>query len=208
MSDWGIPDWRDPAAYGLVHEWSLYRWRWEFYRRRPDLRDWYDKVAAQLSQENAFMLEGIPPNSMPTKSPFGYRYWLPNPRIADHDEEAIFADDSGLSSYRPWESGPAHVEVWAPSANNAIFCFDLDKPIEAQIAKARRSIELMQKHLHGHLVQRRKHPAKWLGYLRTLDARAAGAAWSEIAKLHVNTAQTEQTARDVWEQAQALCFNF
>jgi hypothetical protein len=38
MTDWGIPNWRDPAAYGDTKRWSERRWRWEFTRRRPDCR--------------------------------------------------------------------------------------------------------------------------------------------------------------------------
>lgn len=36
--EWGLPDWRDAASYGEVKEWTFMRWRWEFYRRRDDLR--------------------------------------------------------------------------------------------------------------------------------------------------------------------------
>ena len=58
--------------------------------------------------------------------------------------------------------------------------------------------------VHG----RRRHPTKWLGYLHALDAREAGATWQEISALYPQTNQTEQTARDTWEAARALCFNF
>ena len=38
MSNWGIPDWLDPGAYGNTKQWSRWRWRWEFTRRRDDCR--------------------------------------------------------------------------------------------------------------------------------------------------------------------------
>ena len=42
MNEWGIPDWRDAQAYGDTSKWTIYRWRWEFYRRRSDLRECFD----------------------------------------------------------------------------------------------------------------------------------------------------------------------
>ncbi|MBL9050154.1 MAG: hypothetical protein JNK19_08595 [Tabrizicola sp.] len=89
--------------------------------------------------------------------------------------------------------------------------FDLSQPIEPQLEIARNVLEFSQRQKLGQLVpkeKKRRHPRKWFGYLRTLDARAADATWSQIAKIHPNTAQTDQTARDIWGQAAELCFNF
>jgi hypothetical protein len=47
---WGIPDWREAEAYGNTNRWSLNRWRWEFYRRREDLRDYFGANAAHQYQ--------------------------------------------------------------------------------------------------------------------------------------------------------------
>jgi len=41
----GTPDWRDAAAYGDVKRWTLGRWRWEFSRRRHDVRALFDERA-------------------------------------------------------------------------------------------------------------------------------------------------------------------
>ena len=38
---WGVPDWRDPAAYPTADELDDLEWRWEFLRRRHGYRqDW------------------------------------------------------------------------------------------------------------------------------------------------------------------------
>jgi len=43
-NEWGIPDWRDPAAYGETRRWTFARWRWEFFRRRNDVRTYFQEA--------------------------------------------------------------------------------------------------------------------------------------------------------------------
>jgi len=89
--------------------------------------------------------------------------------------------------------------------------FNLDQPIEPQLMHARIILQNTQRMKLGRMLKpqtKRRHPKKWFGYLRTLDARSAGATWAEIAQIHPQTARTEQTARDIWKQACELCFNF
>lgn len=118
---------------------------------------------------------------------------------ADPEALAVAREMLALMQIVPW-----HKE-------RTLLGFDLSQPIEPQLAIARHVLQVSQMQMRGQLVPRekkRRHPAKWFGYLRTLDARAAGATWSQIALIHPSTAQTEQTARDIWEQAVELCFNF
>jgi hypothetical protein len=86
--------------------------------------------------------------------------------------------------------------------------FDLDKPLSVQLEAAKEYLRECQTERHGKFLQHRRHREKRIGYLQTLDAREVGATWAEIAELHPNTAQTEQTARDIWVAADALRFNF
>jgi L-rhamnose mutarotase len=44
-NEWGIPDWRTAESYGDISIWSFFQWRWEFYRRREDLRGIFDAYA-------------------------------------------------------------------------------------------------------------------------------------------------------------------
>jgi hypothetical protein len=252
---WGLPDWRDPAAYGDVASWDFNRWRWEFYRRRDDLRAYFDAKMEYILR-NKPRDAGIPglaemptrPEELPfwtivvdieARARFGYSP-LPNPRIGEQPEDLIrpmvrdgvavclegeggwtgkkhfrgtvgdrlklyrvaLTEEQALSLKAALESLPLPLKP-----HEAAIVFDLNRPIEPQLAHARNLLRRRQSRRHGRLLQKRRHPGKWLGYLRTLDAREDGASWAEIAALHPNTAQTEQAARDVWEQARALCFN-
>jgi len=52
LNQWGTPDWRSEEAYGSTQDWSPYRWRWEFFRRREDLRRFFDERAAATYRSN------------------------------------------------------------------------------------------------------------------------------------------------------------
>jgi hypothetical protein len=255
---WGLPDWRDPAAYGDVASWDFNRWRWEFYRRRDDLRAYFDAKMEYILR-NKPRDAGIPglaemptrPEELPfwtivvdseARARFGYDP-LPNPRIGALPADVIRPiEHDGVSSYleggwtgymrfrgtfEEWRKTfrvaltedefllmkdffRAYVVEPLPmpvKAHEMVITFDLNRPVEPQLAHARNLLRREQSDLHGRLLQKRRHPGKWLGYLRTLDAREDGASWAEIAALHPNTAQTEQAARDVWEAANSLRFN-
>lgn len=271
---WGLPDWRDPAAYGDVAGWGTDRWRWEFSRRREDVREYFNRKlreqfhgtpvnpsAGLAFDEPGFMVEV----DGGAARQFGYVHGLPNPRIGAQPDWAIrsygaFAlgdqitgpsitpldaliDLTALTEATPalftaaMEAGISSLELRdiltaAPRDDDGAFLrkrllaylgrcrliplgegqialtFSLDQPLAAQMKAAEGILKRAQAERHGKAIQRRSHPEKWLGYLRTLDAKEDDASWSEISALHPHTAQTEQTARDVWEQARALCFNF
>ena len=237
VNEWGIPDWRDPAAYGDVSRWTIDQWRWEFFRRRPDLREWFDTVAKAEPD-----LYSRYPNKLFTTEygiirRFGYA-GIPNPRISSlpaKDIKPLLPDEAvhlttlddkdphglcGTLEARLKDCGVflTHSQrlrlrysllmtpVWIEDHEIAVL-FSLSKPIAAQIETAKDHLELVC-HERGIKKQKRRHTTKWLGYLRTLDAREAGASWKDIAAIHARTAGTEQTARDIWEAADTLRFNF
>jgi len=250
---WGIPDWRDPAAYGEVTRWTFNRWRWEFYRRRDDLREYFDARAEETFKhwkkyagKPGFPVAPLRPEEpgfcaivdTEARARFGYS-GLPNPRIGEQPASAIWPyEHDGVGNYieggRTGHAGSRGTfgelltavgvvltEEQAFILEHSLAClpvplapheialtFDLNRPLEPQLAHARDILRRSQSDLHGKPLQKRRHPGKWMGYLRTLDAREDGASWAEIAALHPKTAQTEQTARDVWGQARGLCFNF
>lgn len=229
MNEWGIPDWRDETAYGDVKRWSFMCWRWEFYRRRDDLRAAFDASAAQTYRDTAARFPPWPDGSMARvlepheagftaqisydeSMKFGYA-GLPNPRISDQPAHVIFAslDFPGNNRMMSGKGAryPERAEHQCDVGDGEVaVVFDLDKPIGPQLERLKDTLKDLQVMRHGKPLQKRRHPTKWLAYLRTLDAREAGASWAEIAELHPNTAQTEQTARDTWEQARELCTNF
>lgn len=249
--EWGIPDWRNPASYGDVGKWGINRWRWEFYRRRNDLRLYFDERAERAFQMKKEKVQRFPGRYAGTRiarpdelgfvvevdfedwSKIGYTH-LPNPRFGEQPNLDMFPTGKDTLSYR-WID-PAYTNTVADlldfagveltpqqdfklgSAlsdctaklfeNEYAVIFNLDKPLKSQLLEAEGDLQDSQEKRHGRKLQKRRHPAKWLGYLQTLDARDAGASWSKISALHPNSAQTEQTARDIWRQADALRFKF
>ncbi|MGO4916551.1 hypothetical protein [Pseudogemmobacter sp. W21_MBD1_M6] len=274
LNEWGVPDWRDEEAYGETSGWTLDRWRWEFFRRREDLRKCFDDHAEAEYQSNQRLLNdptilincfggkpsepGFTVSVVNSRKHFDY-VSIPNPRIGcqpagilkpwksyrtgnvingnvrDLSESIPEQDlnesiskqevieivceqlESQLPSTRPsytQEQGsftnlsPINFFEMPLEQHQVAIKFDLDQPLEPQMKKVREVLRSQQKKIHGKLIQTRRHTTKWLQYLRSLDAREAGATWSEIAALHVETMQSEQTGRDKWAQARALCFNF
>ena len=108
--------------------------------------------------------------------------------------------------------------------------FDLDRPLSAQVESAAKALRSLQEQLHGKQLQRRLHREKWPLYLRVIDARDAGETWETIGRellkrdpdsisedlpvdefdrqIDRSGNTTAARARQVWEQAQVLMFNF
>ena len=100
--------------------------------------------------------------------------------------------------------------------------FSLDQPLANQLEAAAAILKAKQTARHGQKIQRRTHKERWLAYLRALDARAAGATYAlmrdhfyaeGILDRHDDPGGTYrepplQAARNLWVQADRLCFNF
>jgi hypothetical protein len=264
MNAWGIPDWQDAAAYGDVTGWTFNRWRWEFYRRRDDLRECFDAHAEETYHhwQKFAGKPGFPAAHLRPHEPgfaaivgeenvarFGYAN-LPNPRIGHQTWELLsprITDDAlkgvPLGGGANGKNGVAHLLEIAglePTPEQADFlrahlspvppledneftvAFDLNRPLEPQIKTAQRTLKFHQEERHGRKLQKRRHPARWLAYLRVLDARASNASWSEIANLFYRQGVLDrrknplggymgpppQAARDMWDAADALRTNF
>lgn len=224
MTDWGLPDWRDPSSYGDVHDWSPDRWRWEFYRRRDDLRAFFDRWAEKTYEANVGANSGCNPNE-PGFLAFGrdedagraieeFDYaGVPNPRISAQPAIAIKPYSALFAPWRYYnpatrppssrgviERTGEEYRLWL-EPNEMAIKFQMDEPLQKQIDDASEVLRTAQQKLQGKLVTKRRQTNKWLGYLRSLDAKAAGASDSEIAKLHPQTKQTPQTVRDVMAAA-------
>lgn len=265
-NDWGIPDWCDLNAYNET-DWSDYRWRWEFYRRRSDIREYFDQNA-ELTYERDLELISQGAVIGPLRRPsepgfcatgsedatlrFGY-VGIPNPRISAQPEAAIRPVKKFGRYYRLVEgrrlraASEERLSEWvlpgSPSGqkqeavqldelaetfqvrlfpDEVAMKFALDEPIEPQLEEARDILRERQKALTGKQLQNRRHKQKWATYLRVLDAREAGAKWAEIAEFffshgflarHANPESgyeppPPQAARDLWNQARRLCYDF
>lgn len=103
MSNWGIPDWQIAEGYSVGDNWSENRWRWEFFRRRSDLRDYFDARAGETYEHYARFNENFPKSDEPgfgaivdvdARERFGYSP-LPNPRIGDQPETLLMPHSAG-----------------------------------------------------------------------------------------------------------------
>lgn len=225
MNEWGIPDWRNPTAYGDVGAWTMERWRWEFFRRRDDLRAAFDDALAGDDPETFSDRTGHPGADSPgfavrisNPERFGYLR-LPNPRIGNQPQERIVPvldsisirttpGSGGRRTAYSYDPNAAHMEV---AEGQLGVCFDLDRPILPQLEIAERVLRDAQEKRHGRLLDRKYNTAKWLGYLRALDARADNQSWNTIAQevLPVsNTTRDASAGRRWFLQAQELCFKF
>lgn len=215
MSEWGVPDWRDASAYGAQPDWNVNRWRWEFLRRRNDLRDEFDEKCEAEFADTMKRFHETPEHF--DGSPYrpderGFHIFsrliapdcpllqpLPNPRIGDQPYFAIsWTDGVGTGAFYKREPPAGHLRV----------DFDLSKPIEPQLRAAKKLLLTSQVKHAGKAIQIRHHPDKWPTYLRVIDARADGASWSMVAGILPSTvSSTIETARAIHRQAEALCFN-
>lgn len=228
MNAWGIPDWQDAEAYGDVAGWTFNRWRWEFYRRRDDLRAAFDESAEQSFHywQPFIGKPGFPAAHLRPDEP-GFTAMhplakvlglpqIPNPRIG--------AQPFMVIGFSDWDEGVQQFISKEPPKGYERIDFDLSKPLEPQLRVARMMLKELQKMDKGSVIQKRRHNAKWLAYLRTLDAREAmpDASWQELADALFRAdllerhrdpaggycAPPPQAARDKWEAANALRFNF
>lgn len=105
--EWGIPEWREAHTYGDHAKWSKKRWQWEFFRRRTEVREYFDARAEKTYEHDIELFKLIPdgfPNGrvLRINEPgfqvgvdhadqpnIGYMN-LANPRIAAQPELAIF----------------------------------------------------------------------------------------------------------------------
>jgi hypothetical protein len=211
LSEWGIPDWRDKTAYGDVASWTTNQWRWEFYRRRTDLRDFYDRWAPTVFQEGIRCNEGLSPDQpgftvtgrgedagIAIKK-YGYA-GVPNPRIAVQRDIVIMPIDQLTNRLRylnpaqlipdeilPSSSGEKHNEVTLYKIrlrpHDYAIKFDLNKPLNFQLKEAGEILKKNQKKLKGKKLQSRMNERNWLGYLRALDGREVGATWADLASV-------------------------
>jgi hypothetical protein len=282
---WGIPDWRNPKGYGDVKHWSFNRWRWEFFRRREDLRDYFEAVAqdSYLALKQQLHECRYQPHQAGFTAlvvddavrAFGYS-GLPNPKIGEQPPEVI----QPVADYHKWTgvvdcgrqpigevlriglvedtrqklveamllSGIGNIPIQFGAASQpdlaemrdatlsqlencrlialqdgqVALTFEIDKPLAEQLEMAKKTLSDLQTQKHGKPLQKRRRPQKWLGYLRVLDAREAGAYWSQIATVFFEQGLIDrrkdpsggyrepapQAARDLWNAANALRYNF
>lgn len=236
---WGLPDWQCANEYSLpkwlgedrrIDDYGfnktdyglLHRWRWEFYRRRDDLRTAFDERAQSTYEHYCEIakLSGQDEREISTpdqpgfvaqsylQDGFGYA-GIPNPRISEQPRHVIqpFLDPAraGHSHLGRFGDGIHKIGI---KKHEVAFVFDLQNPLAEQLKSAEHLLKREQKEMAGKNLQKRRRPNLWETYLRVLDADECGASLSEIAQILPAGSKNEQSARDTLGQARALCFNF
>jgi hypothetical protein len=142
------------------------QWRWEFLRRCEAYQAAFESYghdqdsAGYLSGCKDFAVTGLCDPATP-KVPIN----LLNFR---HPYEVRFASKEKFAQMRK-----QHVRLMA---------FDLNRPLRPQFEKARQYLEILQSGI-GKPAEQRSHRSKWARYLRVLDAKAANAKASDIARV-------------------------
>jgi hypothetical protein len=215
--NWGVPDWRNAAAYEAQR--SPRQWRWEFLRRRQDYReDWL--MHYEPSRREAPAIFG----NMPL--PEGVTSWEDHySGIASFPDSAwkygiapLIDPSRTCSEFELWQFfqiTPPYFLHFASrerfqemkDTGHALVAFDLNRPLGEQLRSAKARLKRAQVELLGSASDWRRHEDKWPLYLRVIDARDAGETWESIG-VHVlgRTEDAAQHARNTHEQATELSF--
>jgi hypothetical protein len=183
-----VPDWRRGRwAYPRPEDLTPRRWAWEFLRRSPEYQvRWAEDVGPRFAADGSL----TPPPAIDLTEwarAFGLSY--PLDPAESVDDPPFIISTSPLTSRESIRYGPAKLTLLD---NEAAIVVDLSRPIGEQIDGAVRELRTKKKKPKGYP---RFRPEIYPTYLLVLDARAAGAGYTEIAKvLYPN--EDSEVARD------------
>jgi hypothetical protein len=218
-SDWGIPDGMCASDYPPSVSWSEPRWSWEIIRRKPDIRDAFDRHAA----ESYRALKSVPDYDGPSPDDPGFvaivslrpshgMIGIPNPRIGDQPDleglfdrrigEVIVGEGDDYLSFDDWQICFIRRPCLA-------FIVDPAKPYQPQLAGIQRRLN----ELCGSSPKKNpRYSRLWPIYLRVLDAAEAGYSLTDISRYVLSDYHHRKNdptaARDVLNQARRLLDNF
>ena len=203
MNEWGIPDWRDPAAYGDVFAWSDMRWRWEFRRRLEEFRaecdalltlereidaahDAFQKTrSAEHREEFSRLVDEIDEKRHRHMLSWGYPGDMPalDPRVSNYSDDVLKvmpnAKNPGVRSMVGSASSEAGKSKVCPNKGQITITFNLDQPLSMNLELAERILRREQENQIGKVIHKVHDPrpeAKarlWFQYLRVMDGEAA-----------------------------------
>lgn len=223
---WGVPDWQDANAYGGENL-TDNQWWWEFTRRRPDYRSAWERAEPAQSEE---MIDsgGEIYRFADDVDRFRLTFQLStihNPTRPMSQDQAVgnrFRTNYGVSprNYLAEQSNHPHISLALQEAAKRgkledasglyRYNFDLSKPLTTQIETCKQLLEAIQNENEGHLLKKRPRKQNWTEFLRTIDARDAGATFSDVATTLWPQLidKTPQSARDTHRAACELRDNF
>lgn len=207
---WGCPDGLNAHDYDGHETWDVSTWRWEFLRRRYVIRNLFGfRARDDFAERNGKLIAPHKAMWLPEYkdrvfglSPADAALYgigtLSNPLYAKEPEGLSFLEARTL---RPFDIG-ANDRYSKIGPRQIAIVFDPDKPLEPQLEGIGDYLASHRNHNTPTDIQR-IHAAKYLEYIRILDAREAGHSWKRCAEdiLPVTSARTPQAARDVHRQA-------
>jgi hypothetical protein len=125
--------------------------------------------------------------------------WGPKPlRETFLEQHLSFTDQTGNALGHLMHTTPVSIEK-----NQVAVVFSFDRPLSQQLDEAHDQLKALYGEIGAIPAPRARLDEQRLALLLTLDARAAGAHWREIARLHPGD-QTSQTVRDKIVQARKV----
>jgi hypothetical protein len=165
--------WRDPTKYPDAESTSLHRWAFEFLMRNPKyLREWDEALNWQKAQLEA----GASPLETVKRIDALRARWGIN-SFHNWDEE------HPLDTATQFDRAPRRTVAVSTRDDRVRLEFDLDKPVDPQIERARHTLNAEQQKRFPHFKRKRNQVQKFPIYLRVLDAIAAGASLEEMLKV-------------------------
>jgi hypothetical protein len=213
---WGVPNWRDAAAYPAADELDDLEWRWEFLRRRHGYRlDWLRPATDFQPATRARYFLDVYDLELPFDPRLSVRdvaSWT-SPTARRGSPEVFSFPVSGLIPFR--RALYSHLVATldeieriipeAPTVDDVFVRFDLGAPIQPQLAHIGHYLDKLRAEAYGDDDATRMWRRFWPTYLRLLDAKDAGASLSKmVTVLPKHGTRTQDRARDTLAAAEAL----
>jgi hypothetical protein len=204
VTPWGVPDWQDVRAYSFPADTPDRVWRWEALRRRPDYRAAWNHCAEVFGgvRKNG-VCYAFTDNPEDVRRRFGVS--------VIHDPRRVMPEHY-LSFFTRAFAVAAVGDPVVPATLGLVplgfadFRFDLARPLNPQLENAKKHLLAVQAKMTGGVKNtQRPRRNQWATYLRTIDARDAGASWAEIAEV---LGVSKDIARSTHELARRWLFNF
>lgn len=180
-------DWKNAADYPDPGTASMHRWAWEFLRRNLEFQGEYVKA---MREHDEMEQRGEPPPLAWNQRPIGkvLRKWgVAHVPGALHDETDSFFEFENFPQFlRRGEIDGQSFEYCRPSLSRMALAFDLSAPIQPQVERAKKLLEMNQKDRASRIegIRKRNNEASKMFpvYLRVLDALNAGVTQYRIAE--------------------------
>ena len=194
IKKWIRPNWKKIDQYSNMKDVSIYRWYWEFLRRREDYQCDFLKYSliTYTNDLKRALQNGAPQEDVLSPDKYGFKALIPgsfskyftstcfNPCEDNPPLSFMYRHRMAMSIYSG-EYAENKGEIKTTLDDGEILLkFDLDRPINNQIDDAKSVLQERQLSRKGKLIQRRVHSDKWLNYIRALDVKTNNETFKEI----------------------------